>query len=165
MDQRISIIAALGKNTRAIGKNSKLLWHIPNDLVRFREITSRVVGTPIIMGRKTFDSLPQPLHSRINIVITRTCRRKLCIVAQSLEEAFEIGKKSGTPEIFVIGGGEIYHQALSYVNKLYLTLIEDNREGDVFFPEYCEFTDVIFEETHTYKDITYTFLELVRPLT
>src|SRR3989338_2509696 len=123
---KVSIIAAIGKN-RELGKDNKLIWHILEDLQRFKNLTN---GHPIIMGRKTWDSLPfKPLPKRVNIVVTRNsdfsfARPGLAKLAGSLEKAIEIAKKSsGAEEVFIIGGGQIYEQAIKkgLADKLYLT--------------------------------------------
>ncbi|MDP3661325.1 MAG: dihydrofolate reductase [bacterium] len=168
MQTRINIIAAVGKNNRAIGKTGALLWRISDDLKRFKVLT---MGHTIIMGRKTFDSIVKALPNRTNIVITRNKDFKAegVVVAKSLEEARSIAQKQEetTPpsdknrrppleqgrvgkEIFIIGGGEIYRQALPLADKLYLTLVESDAEGDTFFPDWRkDFTKEIFREERT----------------
>lgn len=129
----ISIIAAVAKNN-AIGKDNKLLWHLPEDLKRFKEIT---LGHTIIMGRKTFESLPKILPGRNHIVITRNkafkVENKRVTVVNSIEEAMELLKEEG--EYFVIGGEKIYKQFLPFADKMYITFIEEEFHGDVFFPD------------------------------
>jgi dihydrofolate reductase len=135
MDHCISMIAAIGKN-RELGKGNDLLWKIPDDLKRFKEITT---GHPVIMGRKTYESIGRPLPERTNIVITRDINWKSegTFPVASIDEALSLGKiKQGNDEIFVIGGGQIYELGLAYADKLYLTLIEDTKDADSFFPEY-----------------------------
>ncbi|MBI3888251.1 dihydrofolate reductase [Candidatus Nomurabacteria bacterium] len=137
----ISIIAAIGKNNE-LGKGNSLLWKMPADMEYFKKVTS---GHPVIMGRKTFESIGRPLPNRQNIVITRdkTYMRDGVNVAHSLEEALQIIKTSSYPllqgegkEIFVIGGAEIYKQAMSVTDKLYITHIDaEDKNADVFFPE------------------------------
>jgi dihydrofolate reductase len=128
----LSLIAAIGKNNE-LGKGNTLLWHIPADMQYFRDTTS---GHTVIMGRKTFESLPGgPLPKRRNIVITRdkTYLRHSVDVVHSLEEAIEQVKNEG--EAFVIGGAEIYKQSISKANKLYITHIDaSDIEADSFFP-------------------------------
>src|SRR3989344_734446 len=118
----IAIIAALGEQTRALGKNNELLWHIPDDLKRFKELT---LGHPVIMGRKTWESLPpkfRPLPGRTNIVVTRQAGyvAEGAVVADSLETA-RVGatRAPGADEMFVIGGGELYREALPFADRLY----------------------------------------------
>ena len=129
-----NIIAAVADNL-AIGKDNSLLWHISEDLKFFKKTT---LGCTVIMGRKTFESIGRPLPGRINIVVTRTDRHTFSenvLVAHSLEEAFVLAE-TAEKDCFVIGGGEIYRQALPLVNCLYITkvhtVIED---ADTFFPE------------------------------
>jgi dihydrofolate reductase len=127
---RVTLIVAMAKN-RAIGKDNALPWHIPEDLKRFKALT---MGHPIIMGRKTFDSIGRPLPGRRNIVISRN--RTLAIpgvdVAGSLEEA--LAACSAEPELFVIGGEQIYAQALVHADRIEMTEIEQAVDGDAFFP-------------------------------
>lgn len=157
---KVSIIAAITQN-RAIGMGNKLLWHIPSDLKRFRNITFQ---HPVIMGRKTFESLGKPLTGRTNIVITRddTCEDKNCIFCHSLEEAVNIAKNLDSKEVFIIGGGQIYSQAIDIVDKLYLTIVEGNFEADTFFPNYSKFNKVVFKKKGQYKGYKFTFLELIK---
>jgi len=129
------MIAAIGKN-RELGKGNDLLWKIPEDLKRFKEITK---GHPIIMGRKTFDSIGRLLPGRTNVVITRDSNWAVegTFPIISMEKAIELAKlKPGNEEVFIIGGGQIYDLGLPYADKLYLTLIDDSKEADSFFPEY-----------------------------
>lgn len=156
----ISIIAAISEN-RALGKNNKLLWHIPDDLKHFKEITS---GHPVIMGRTTFESLgSKPLPGRTNIVVTRNKKYQMpnCLVAHSLEEAIDIGKNLDRQEIFIIGGGQIYREAIDMADKLYLTIVKGNYEADTFFPDYSRFQKIVFQKEESYKQHRYTFLELL----
>ncbi len=156
---KISIIVAIGKN-REIGKDNKLLWHIPEDLERFKRIT---LGHPIIMGRRTFESIGRILPNRTNIIVTRdeNYQKEGSIVCHSLEEAIEIAKKSpGSEEIFIIGGGQIFEQAIKLADKLYLTLIEQSFEADTYFPDYSVFKKVIKKEKGQASGYRYTYLEL-----
>ena len=162
----ISIVAALGRN-RVLGKDNQLLWHIPDDLKRFKALT---LGHPVIMGRKTFESilaaLGKPLPGRANIVVTRDAKwqHEGPVAAASIEDAImKAAKAHGSEEIFIGGGGEIYRQALPYVDKLYLTLIEDDKEGDSFFLEYeHEFTKVVSDETREHEGLKYRWVDLER---
>ena len=142
---KISIVVAMAKNTRAIGKDADLLWWISDDLKRFKMLTT---GHPIIMGRKTFQSIGKALPNRTNIIITRDVHFKAenCIVVHSIENALSEAQKVEKEEIFIIGGGEIYTQALPFTDKLYLTLVDSNALGNIFFPEYPQFTKEIFRE-------------------
>src|SRR3989344_6029604 len=122
----INIISAMTKEKRVIGKNNQLPWNIPEELAYFRKTT---LGTTVIMGRKTYDSVGRPMPKRHNIVITR--QKGLVIsgvdVCNTLSEALELAKKDGN-EIFVIGGAEIYAMALPYTNKMYLSFIKKEYE-------------------------------------
>ena len=215
----ISIIAAIGPN-RELGKNNKLLWHIPEDMKRFKQLTS---GHTVIMGRKTFESIGKPLLNRLNIVITRdiknfkkkyqnyfrnsgkeTERAKQVegddsridsgqvfrqaqdteqgrsaimtqlIVVSSLDEAIQF-TKSLTPnyfllttnEVLIIGGGQIYEQAIKIADKLYLTVVNpinkvEKIEADTFFPDYSCFNKTILKEILNTEKYKLTFLELSR---
>lgn len=149
MKPHISIIAAVGRNNRAIGKAGTLLWRISDDLKRFKTLTT---GHPIIMGRKTFESVGRALPNRTNIVITRNAgfRAEGVVVAKSLEEAIKITEHTPQKENFIIGGGEIYRQALPLADKLYLTLVESGADGDTFFPDWTkDFTRESFREERT----------------
>lgn len=157
----ISIIAAIGKN-RELGKDNRLLWHIPEDLKRFKELTS---GHPIIMGRKTFESIGKVLPNRTNIVITSDKQKAIsgAIVVHSLQEAFRQAQtKLGSEEIFIIGGGQIFEQALSIASKLYLTIVDKTFDADTFFPDYSMFTKKTFEQKGESGEYFYTFLDLVK---
>lgn len=127
----ITIIAAVAQNN-ALGKNNKLLWHLPADLKRFKKTT---VGHCVIMGRKTFESLGKPLPYRLNIVVSRNklFNAKGCIIVNSLEEAIEKSTQDANP--FILGGAEIYRQALKFADKLDITFVHHSFEGDAFFPE------------------------------
>lgn len=127
----ITIIAAVAENN-ALGKNNDLLWHLPKDFKRFKEITS---GHYIIMGRKTFESFPKPLPNRTHIVISRqeNYAPEGCIVVDSLENALAICPKD--LDLFIIGGGEIYKQSINLVDKLDITKVHENFDATVFFPE------------------------------
>ena len=156
---KISLVVAISKN-RAIGKNNKLLFYIPEDLKRFKTITK---NHPIIMGRKTFESIGHPLPDRTNIVITSDLNFKAegCVVCHNVNDALTVAKKTGTDEIFVIGGGKIYEQVMPQTNKLYITVIDSVvEEADTFFPEYPEFTKVVREEKKEHNGLSYTFFEL-----
>ena len=128
----ISIIAAIGKNNE-IGKENKLLWHLPAALKHFKEITS---GNPVIMGRKTFESIGKVLPNRKNIIVTRDKKYKVnnAEIAHSIEEALTLCKKDD--EVFIIGGSEIYKQVMSFTDKLYITEVDmEDKKADAFFPE------------------------------
>lgn len=165
----ICAVVAIGKN-RELGKEGKLLWHIPDDLKRFKRLTAE---HPIIMGRKTFESIVGyiggPLPERTNIVVTRQHDYidlvgrygERVIVATSVEEGIEKAKEIDSEEIHIGGGAEIYKQALPYIDKLYLTIIDDEKEADTFFPPYEHiFTKKVFEEAHEWNGIKYKFVDL-----
>ena len=158
----IILIAAIAENN-ALGKNNGLLWHLPKDFKRFKEITS---GHHIIMGRKTFESFPKPLPNRVHVIITRqnyyVCEG--CIVVQDLEKAIAVCPKN--EDIFVIGGGEIYSQSISIADQLDITRVHHSFEADVYFPEIdlklWELTAEVFnpkDEKHLYD---FTFETFVR---
>ncbi len=166
----VSMIGAMGMGrlrNRVLGKDNKLIWHIPEDLKRFRSMTN---GHPCIMGRLTFESIVavigKPLPNRTNIVITRDkdWNEEGAFSVVSMEEAIELAKlKPGNDEIFIIGGGQIYTLGLPYADKLYLTLVEDEKEGDSYFPEYeRQFTKKTFEEEHEWNGIKYTWVDFER---
>lgn len=128
----VSAIVAFSENY-VIGANNKLLWHLPADLKRFKNLTT---NHTIIMGRKTFDSIGKALPNRTNIVITRDKNWKFegVISVSNFEEALEIAKQNNESEAFVIGGGQIYDQNFQKFDKLYVTKIDKFYEGDTFFP-------------------------------
>ncbi len=131
----ISIIAAMGQN-RVIGKGNGLPWNLPADTRFFKEATR---GHPVIMGRKTFDTMGKPLPNRRNIVITRQSELEIsgAEVVHTLEEALE-RVDAASEEVFIIGGAEIYRMALAIADRMYLTLIHESFDGDTFFPEFVE---------------------------
>lgn len=128
----ISLIAAMANN-RVIGKDNQMPWHLPADLGHFKAVT---LGKPIIMGRKTYESIGRPLPGRKNIVLSRdgNCKIEGCECVTSLEEALSL--VSGVNEVMIIGGGYLYEQTLTQANRLYLTFIDLNVDGDTHFPEY-----------------------------
>lgn len=128
---QISAIVAMSDN-RVMGKDNQLPWHLPADLKHFKQVT---MGKPIIMGRKTFESIGKALPGRKNIIITRNrdYTAKDCLVFMSLESA--LAALSNEEEIFIIGGAELFKATLPRIQRLYLTIIHENIDGDVFFPE------------------------------
>ena len=130
---RVSLIAAMAEN-RVIGVNNTLPWRLPADLKHFRGLTT---GHHVIMGRRNYESIGKPLPDRTNVVVThnRDYRAPGCIVAHSLEEA--LGRAQADPEIFIIGGAEIYRQAFARAGRLYLTLVHATVVGDTYFPEFA----------------------------
>ncbi len=126
----LSSIVAISEN-HAIGKDNKLLWYLPNDLKHFKEITT---GHTVIMGRKTFDSVGKPLPKRRNIVITRQAISiEGCEVVDSIDAAIALCKNED--EVFIVGGAEIYKQAMPLSNRIYLTVVHKFFDGDSFFPD------------------------------
>jgi len=164
---RLSIVAAIGKG-RELGLAGELLWHLPEDMRRFKEITT---GHPVVMGRKTWESLPEkfrPLPNRTNIVVTRQVDYNApgAIVTKSLEAARAAAAQApGANEIFIIGGGELYREALPLTNRLYLTLVDATTEADTFFPPYeKEFTKIISKEPREWNGLNYRWVTLERTL-
>ncbi len=149
----ITLIAAAAENN-ALGKDNQLIWHLPDDFKRFKQITS---GHYIIMGRKTFESFPKPLPNRTHVIITRQKDYTVedCIVVNSIEEAIAISPKE--EDVFIIGGAEIYNQSIDFADKIELTRVHANFEADAYFPE-IDTTKwkIDFEEFHT-KDEKHTF--------
>ena len=131
----ITLIVAMGKN-REIGKENQLLWHLPKDLKRFKELTS---GYPIIMGRKTYESIGKPLPNRTNIVISRKNDwfEEGILIVGSIKEAVKFAQKIDE-EVFVIGGGNIYEQTIDLADKLEVTLVDAELGADTFFPKINE---------------------------
>lgn len=155
---KISLICCIAEN-RGIGKNNKLLFDIPDDLKRFKKIT---MGHPIIMGYKTHQSIGRPLPGRLNIVLLPDkIKINGCVVCQSIEEAIDVASQNDKKEIFFIGGGSVYKQAIEFADKLYLTIVDAAAEADTFFPDYSKFKNVIFEsDEYNKNNIKYKFLEL-----
>ncbi len=155
---RISIISAIAENNRAIGKNNQLLWDIPADLAHFKQITH---GHPVIMGLNTFKSLPFVLPGRLNVVLSpEVLEIPGTTVVQSLPEAYAIASDNDSEEIFVIGGGYVYSQAIKDADRLYLTLVEGNYDADVFFPDYSMFTKVLDEENDESNGYKFRYVTL-----
>lgn len=130
----VTIIAAVGRN-RALGKNNDLIWHLPADLRRFKSLTR---GHHVIMGRKTYESLGKPLPNRTNIVVSRNedYEASGCVIVSSLEEALQEAKSDPNP--YILGGAEIYKQALPLCDLMDLTLVHEDFEADAFFPDFDE---------------------------
>lgn len=154
---RLALIVAVAKNG-VIGKDNKLPWHIPEDLKWFKQNT---LGKPMIMGRKTFESLGGLLPGRPHIVVTRdkAFQSEKVYVARSLDEAVGMGEKlaaeSGADELMVIGGADIYRQMLGQVQKIYRTLVELEPEGDAFFPELGQAWSITSEEKKSSNDANF----------
>lgn len=133
---KITHVVAMADN-RVIGRDNAIPWHLPDDMKHFRDVT---VARPIIMGRKTFESIGRALPDRRNIVISRQEDYEAlgCDVVHSLEEAIELAEKDGTEEIVIIGGAQIYENSLSLADRLYLTIVHGDFDGDAYYPEILE---------------------------
>lgn len=146
----ISLIWAMSRN-RVIGRNNKLPWRLPDELKYFKEQT---LGKPVIMGRKTFESMSSPLANRLNIVLTRTVQNiDNVVVVHSLEEALDHGRHhcntQKIEECFVIGGTSVYTETLPLAQRLYATTVNAEIQGDAYFPEYDESCwKLVFEAHH-----------------
>lgn len=167
MKEMISIVAAMDVR-RGIGKNNDLLFRLKADFERMRSLTR---GHPLVMGRKTFESIGRVLPERTSIVVSRDKSRVERVpfyvpevrVVSSLADGIEEAKKSpGAEEIFIFGGGEIFREALEeeVVDKLYLTEVEGNFDADVFFPDYSQFAKVLSEESGEENGIKYKYIDL-----
>ncbi len=157
----ISIIVAKSKNN-VIGNNNKLIWHLPHDLRRFKEKTT---GQVVVMGRKTHESIGKSLPNRLNVILSNDISwynilGDNCVVCYSVEEVLEKFKHR---DLFIIGGGEIYKRFIPLADKIYLTLIEKDFDGDTFFPdldsnEWSESS----KESYSVEDFEYHFIDLDR---
>lgn len=151
----IILIAAIGKN-RELGKGPDLVWRLSEDLKRFKTLTH---GFPVVMGRKTFESIGKALPGRINIIITRNrdFRAENCVVVNSVEQALTTAGNTGAEKVFIIGGGELYTQTLPYADTLELTLVDaEDKDADVFFPEFeKDFKKVSEEEPREESAVRY----------
>ena len=152
---KLIIIAAIAHN-RVIGKNGTVPWHILEDLARFKQLTS---GHTVIMGRKTYDSLNRPLPNRINIVITSRVINGVKSYP-SLEFALEALKNE--KEVFVIGGGRVFTDALKFADELRLTMIDREVDGDTFFPPYVDYVQKHFRLAQEENYIGYSFVYYLR---
>lgn len=148
----ISIVVAMDLNN-VIGKDNKLIWHIPGDLKNFKKITT---GHSIVMGRKTFESIGRPLPRRENIILTKNIDFKVegCKIYNSIEPILEL---SDDREVFIIGGAEIYKLFLPYTDMIYMTLVHNKFDGDTFFPslsadewDLINLTKPMVEDNHVY---------------
>ncbi len=161
MKPGISIIAGIGKN-RELGKGTHLVWRIRDDLQRVKALT---MGHPLIMGRKTYESIGKPLPGRTMIVISRTeTEIPGCVVVHSLEDALAHARGIDREEIFLFGGAQIYEQGLPFADRLYLTLIDaEDRDADTFFPAFADtFTKKVSEESREQEGLHYTWVTLER---
>lgn len=163
LNKNISIIVAIAENN-AIGKENKLLWHLSDDLKRFKKLTS---GHTVVMGRNTFLSLPNgPLPNRKNLVISNIPGEQFegCTMAYSIVDGLEM--VNGEKEVFIIGGGMIYKQFLPHASRIYLTVVHVDIDGDTFFPNinYDEWNEVHRErvESSEKNQYTHSFIILER---
>lgn len=150
----ITLISAIGKNNE-IGKDNQLLWHLPNDLKRFKKLTT---DHPIIMGRKTYESIGRPLPNRTNIVVSRKDNwfEEGILIVPSLKEAIKHAKKINE-NIYIIGGANIYEQTIDLADRLEITQVDFSADADAFFPKIDEkIWQKTDEEPHT-KDETHEF--------
>jgi dihydrofolate reductase len=160
----IAIVVAIAENN-VIGKDNQLIWHLPADLRHFKQKT---MGHPMIMGRKTFESIGKPLPGRTTIIVTRQedYQAEGCIIVNSVEAAIAKGKELDSEQVSIVGGAEIYKQALPFIDTLYLTQVHHTFEGDTFFPELNqeEWQEVSAEqyEPDEKNKYAYTFKELRR---
>lgn len=159
----ISLIVAAAENN-AIGMSNQLLWHLPNDLKFFKNTTW---GMPVIMGRKTFESVNKPLPGRFNIVITRQAVWQVdgVITATDLQDALKKAAETNCKEFFIAGGGEIYKEAFRQADKIYLTRVHETIDGDTFFPvidesewQLISSEDFVADEKHKYAYSFQTWL-------
>ena len=160
----VSLMVAYSKN-RVIGKDNRLLWRLSDDLKNFKRVTS---GHHIIMGRKTYESIGRALPNRTNVVITRNKNFQApgCVVVHSLEAAIDFARDNGETQAIITGGGEIYQQALSIVDKMYITEVDCEIDGDAYFPEIDTSNWKLVDEVHWQQDdkneFNWTFKELSR---
>jgi dihydrofolate reductase len=140
----ITIIAAVGENN-SLGKDNDLVWHLPDDFKRFKELTS---GNYILMGRKTFETFPKPLPNRKHLIITRQDNYSVpenCFVFDAIQSAIDF---TDNQDIWIIGGGEIYKQSMEIADRIELTRVHSEFEADTFFPEIGEEWELVSEEYH-----------------
>ena len=160
---KISLIVAMAAN-RVIGLDNKMPWHLSADLKKFKAIT---MGSPIVMGRKTYESIGKPLPGRSNIIISRNLdyQQTDCLVFNDIKTAIEASSKDAE-EIFIIGGAELYKATLPHADNLYLTLINQDFDGDTFFPEidFKVWTEASREDISDDPSVNfnYSFLKLSR---
>ncbi|MDD1415529.1 dihydrofolate reductase [Dolichospermum sp. ST_con] len=160
----ISLIAIISENRILANStkeqiNSGMPWNIPSDELYFHEITRR---HPVIMGRKSYGAFTKPMPNCTNIIVTRNPDFQAfgCVVLHSLQEAIEWAKMSETEEIFIAGGGEIYAQAIKFAHKLYLTIVEGDFVGDIYFPEFANFGKVTKENKMQENGFQFNFVEI-----
>lgn len=164
---KISIIVSISRN-QVIGKGNRLLWRIKDDLVRLKNLT---LGRTVILGRKTYESMAgyydqsgRPMPGKMYIVLTHDKQyrpaRPNAVVVYSLEEALNTSRREKEEEVFVIGGQQVFEQTLPLAEKLYLTIVDKDFEGDAFFPDYSDFSKETFREEGESNGLKFTFLEL-----
>lgn len=160
------IVAGLGAKDRGLGKENGLLWHVPEDLKRFKALT---LGHPVIMGRKTFESiieiLGKPLPGRTNIVVTRDKNYTYegALVAHTVDEAIEMAELENPKEIHIGGGSELYKQTLPLIKNLHITWFFDDKEADTFFPEFEDEFEIKEEFPKQIHDgLEYQWVDYVR---
>ncbi len=155
---RINLIVAVAHNNVIGASGQGMLWHISADFKYFKQVTT---GHPIIMGRKTFVSIGRPLPNRTNIIVTRdqNFTAEGCVVVHSLQEAIEKTAAVDAEDIFIIGGGEIYKEAMQagIVDRIYITKVDAAYQGDVVFPDYSEYSRVVSSEDHEEDGIRFTW--------
>jgi dihydrofolate reductase len=155
----ISHLVAVSENN-VIGKNNQLPWNLPND---FKYFKNKTWGMPVVMGRKTYESMEKELKGRINIVVTtnKEWKREIVIVTSSIDEGIKKAEETDCKEIFIIGGGEIFKQSMDIANRLYITRVHASVEGDTFYPSIDETKwKLISEDPHPADEkhqFAYTF--------
>jgi dihydrofolate reductase len=150
----MTILIAAAAENNALGKDNQLVWHLPDDFKRFKQLTT---GHYIVLGRKTFESFPKPLPNRTHVIITRQKNYKAegCIIVYSVEEAMKVVPKNET--IFIIGGAEIYKQTIDFADKIELTRVHTSVDADAFFPEIDSDKWILKEEEFHPKDEKHTY--------
>ena len=157
----ISLIAAVADNG-VIGVGNSLPWRIPADTKHFKDLTT---GHVVLMGRKTFESIGKPLPNRTNIVVTSSPTFEVdgCTVCHTIPEAIEKAREMREQELFVVGGGKIYAETIGMADRLYITQVHKNYDGDAKFPDYSAFKKVLSREEHEEPGgLKYEFLTLER---
>jgi dihydrofolate reductase len=162
----ICIIAALSEN-RVIGKDGQIPWRIPEDMKHFRELTT---PHPIIVGRKTYESFPKrPLPNRVNIILSREYTKTTdsdvdldVYHYKHLGSAIALGASLDHEKVFIVGGGQIYNQTIDLADRLFLTLVRGDFDGDTYFPDYSAFRKIVSEEQRESNGLRYKFVELTR---
>lgn len=160
------IIAAAGENN-GLGKENSLVWHLPDDFKRFKQLTT---GHKIIMGRKTFESFPKPLPNRTHIIISRDIDYKVpypeCSIVHSIADAIKMADKE--LPTYIIGGGEIYRQSMPYADKIELTRVHEAFDADTYFPKIDENEWLLVQKEHHPKDARhaygFTYLTYIRKI-